>query len=105
MVENYYIYDMIKPGTNNELNFKILDNIEAILLVADSNGNIVFANKAINRILGYSPNELLGDGWWNLTKNKMNIHERKSTTAGMASGNIEIKDRNLFENAIPAISK
>jgi PAS domain S-box-containing protein len=93
---------MIKTETENELKFKILDNIDAILLVADSNGNIVFANKAVNRILGYSPNELLGDGWWNFTKNKMNINERKSTTAGMASGNIDTKDRHLFENAIPA---
>jgi PAS domain S-box-containing protein len=93
---------MIKTETNNELNFKIFDNIDSIFLVADSNGNIVFANKAINRILGYSPKELLGDGWWRLTKNKMNINERKLTVAGMASGNIDIKDRNLFENAIPA---
>jgi PAS domain S-box-containing protein len=92
---------MIKAETNNELNFKILDNIDAILLVADSNGNIVFANKAIHRILGYSPDKLLGDGWWNLTKNKMNTDDRKSTVADMASGNLDIKNRHLFENAIP----
>lgn len=81
--------------------FATLDDINAIVLVADSDGNIVFANKAIKYILGYDPQEVLGDGWWQLTTNGDETADRKSIAAGMALGCIDLKNRHLFENLLP----
>tara|TARA_B100000809_G_scaffold31265_1_gene27184 strand:+ start:117 stop:1070 length:954 start_codon:yes stop_codon:yes gene_type:complete len=69
--------------------------------VADENGSIVFANKAIKSILGYDPEEVLGDGWWKLTSKGENTDTRKAKTAAMADGTADLKDRHLFENLLP----
>ena len=82
--------------------FATLDDINAIVLVADSNGHIVFANKAIKAILGYDPQDMLGNGWWELTSLGGNIDTRKAKTAAMATGKTDLKDRHLFENLLPA---
>ncbi|NRA12087.1 MAG: PAS domain S-box protein [Crocinitomicaceae bacterium] len=81
--------------------FATLDDINAIVLVADANGSIVFANKAIKSILGYEPEDVLGDGWWELTSMKKKTDTRKAKTAAMANGTADLKDRHLFENLLP----
>ncbi len=81
--------------------FATLDDINAIILVADQKGSIVFANKAIKSILGYEPEEVLGDGWWQLTANDQSTVVRKSTAGDLAAGKIDLKQRHLFENALP----
>ncbi|MGL4598766.1 MAG: sensor histidine kinase [Bacteroidia bacterium] len=81
--------------------FATLDDINAIILVADQKGNIVFANKAIKSILGYEPEDVLGDGWWKLTANEQSTDVRKSTAGDLAAGKIDLKQRHLFENELP----
>jgi PAS domain S-box-containing protein len=83
----------------NQLN-ATLDDINAIVLISDQNGMIVFANKAIKDILGYEPKELLGDGWWKLTDSKLDSDERKATTIALTNGELGLKERHLYENAI-----
>ncbi len=91
-----------KKNKNNLLadEFATLDNIDAIVLVSNAEGNIVFANKAVKRILGFEPHEVLGNGWWELTANEYNLSKRKITIAALATGNMDLKDRHLFENPI-----
>ena len=79
--------------------FATLDDIEAIVLVSNDQGEIVFANKAIERILGYTPEEVLGNGWWEVTKSP-DIEARKTTTIGLISGTRDLHERHLFENPI-----
>ncbi|MBL4668808.1 MAG: PAS domain S-box protein [Flavobacteriales bacterium] len=88
--------------TKKDSPFATLDDINAIVLVADANGSIIFANKAIKTILGYNPEEVLGDGWWELTSDGENTGTRKAKTAAMANGKESLKDRHLFENLLPA---
>lgn len=80
--------------------FISFDDINAIVLIADKNGEIVFANKAVRDTLGYEPEEVLGDGWWNLTFNKLSKEQRKRVAVGMATGKIELQERHLFENEL-----
>ncbi|MBL4707286.1 MAG: PAS domain S-box protein [Flavobacteriales bacterium] len=87
--------------TESANSFAILDNINAIVLVADARGNIIFANKAIKHILGYDPEEVLGNGWWELTSHENNAGARKAKTAAMAVGTDNLKDRHLFEHLLP----
>ena len=90
--------DQKKTTTNQTI--ATLDDINAIVLVSDQEGKIVFANKAIKEILGYAPEDLLGDGWWELTKSKLDSATRKSTTIALAKGESSLEDRHLFENAL-----
>jgi len=83
----------------NSKSYELMDHINAIVLVADQNGSIVFANKAIKTILGYKPKEVLGDGWWELTAED-NIEERKARVAEMATGKVDLAESHLFENRI-----
>jgi len=54
------------------------------LVIDDPNGNLVYANSAFAKMLGYSPEELIGSSWISLTKNmdaeslSSKIKDRKS---------------------------
>lgn len=45
----------------------ILDSINSMVFVNDRNGNVIYANPAVEEVLGYSVDEILGNGWWELT--------------------------------------
>jgi len=49
------------------LSHSILQNINNLVIVADASGAVRYLSPSVGRILGYSPEELLGDGWWRLT--------------------------------------
>ncbi len=42
----------------------ILDAIETLVCVVDSRGMLMYVSPAVQRILGYSAAEVLGEGWW-----------------------------------------
>jgi len=93
----------MSQNKNENNNFiPTLNDINAIILVANKKGEIIFVNKATTEILGYESNELLGDGWWKLTKSNLDAEKRKSNTIALAKGEIDIKNTHLFENALIA---
>ena len=51
-----------------QLSDQILQRVSALVLVADSQGNVVYVSPAAKTILGYEPEELLGDNWWKLSR-------------------------------------
>jgi PAS domain S-box-containing protein len=83
--------------------FADLDNIPAIVLVANRDGEIVFANKAIEKILGFKTEDLLGNGWWELTTTEVDRKARREEIARLADGSLSVEDRNLFINPINTI--
>lgn len=46
---------------------EILNHINALILVADTNGDIIYTSPACKIILGYEQSEILGNGWWELS--------------------------------------
>ena len=80
--------------------FATLDDINAIILVADENGSIVFANKAIEEIIGYTVPEVLGNGWWELTGCEQDTAYRKEKVKDMVRGKSGLEGRHLFENSL-----
>jgi len=48
---------------------RILSSIDSLVLVSDENSEIVYASPSVERMLGYSQEEVLGNGWWENTYN------------------------------------
>jgi PAS domain S-box-containing protein len=46
----------------------ILDKLNTLIVVLNSNGDIEFVSRSAQSILGYNPNELLGNSWWESTR-------------------------------------
>ncbi|GAA0875427.1 hypothetical protein GCM10009118_18360 [Wandonia haliotis] len=44
----------------------VLNNIDALVLASDASGEVTFVSKNVNRILGYSRQEILNRGWWDV---------------------------------------
>ncbi len=47
----------------------ILERINTLVVVINTRGKIEYVSPSAQRILGYKPDELLGDGWYRLTRN------------------------------------
>ncbi|RMF55087.1 MAG: HAMP domain-containing protein, partial [Calditrichaeota bacterium] len=72
------------------LSDEILSNVGNIVLVSNPAGEIVYASPSIQRLLGYSVEEVLGDGWLNLTRrNQLDREEEKQYLASAAKGEIQ----------------
>ena len=80
--------------------YELFNDVEAIILVADKEGRILFVNNAVKKILGYDPTELLGDGWWNLVSTKHESINRKGVVSEIAKGELDVDAVHLIENEI-----
>ncbi|HMV95033.1 MAG TPA: PAS domain S-box protein [Anaerolineales bacterium] len=50
------------------LSDEILRSIGNLVLVANSNAEVVYISPSVKEILGYEPEELIGNGWWELER-------------------------------------
>ena len=46
----------------------IINNTNSIIIATDNMGNVLYCNDSITKILGYSPEEVLGKAFWQLTE-------------------------------------
>ncbi len=46
----------------------IIEKLNSLIVVANKQGVVEFVSPSVKNMLGYNPNDLLGDGWWNSTK-------------------------------------
>jgi PAS domain S-box-containing protein len=46
----------------------IINNTNSIIIAADNMGNVQYCNDSITKILGYTPEEVLGQNFWTLTQ-------------------------------------
>ena len=54
----------------------ILEKLNSLIVVVNQTGNVEYVSPSAKRILGFEPEQLMGEGWWNLTRNT--IDDRKS---------------------------
>lgn len=57
----------------------ILEKLNSLIVVVNQTGNVEYVSPSAKRILGFEPEQLLGEGWWNLTRE--NIDERADIKA------------------------
>src|ERR1700721_3138609 len=53
----------------------ILEKINSLIVVINSSGKVEYVSPSAKRILGFDPESLMGEGWYNLTRN--NPKDRK----------------------------
>ncbi len=74
------IQDITKRKRSEEklhLSDQILQRVNAPVLVADSQGNMIYISPAVKMILGYEPEELLGDNWWKISRSDPDKAQRE----------------------------
>jgi PAS domain S-box-containing protein len=50
------------------LSSEILQRVKSLVLVTDKDGQVTYVNQSVKALLGYEPHELLGDGWWQVSR-------------------------------------
>ena len=55
-----------KESAQIKLQQSIIDNLDELVLLMDQNGDVIYANNAVGRVLGYTPDEVRGAAWWSL---------------------------------------
>ncbi len=66
---------------NQRISFSetILNSTKALVIVSNGKGEIVFVNNTFKETLGYTDQEVLGEGWWkirNLIEGEKNLREK-----------------------------
>ncbi len=61
------------------LSSEILQRVNSLVLVSDKDGQITYASPSVKRMLGYEPQDLLGDGWWHVSMSSADETERAIT--------------------------
>lgn len=51
-----------------QLSSEILQRVKSLVLVSDKTGQITYISPSAKTLLGYEPDELLGDGWWEASR-------------------------------------
>ena len=93
-------YERKQAEEKLRLSDQILQRVNALVIVADSRGEIVYVSPAVKTILGYEPNELLGDNWWKVSRSEPIQAQREKEYLGKAArGEIPIAAE-AYERAI-----
>ncbi|HEV2990514.1 MAG TPA: PAS domain S-box protein [Candidatus Angelobacter sp.] len=78
---------------------EVLNTVAAFVLMADSTANITYVSPSISA-LGYEPSEVLGDGWWNLTRPDPAERDRtKQLMSEIAQGKVPVS-RTPYETTV-----
>lgn len=64
------------------LSDSILNNVQNIIVVSDRDGEIVYISPYVYEFLGYTQEEMLGDGWWEKVKGATGANEKVIAAAG-----------------------
>jgi len=50
----------------------ILEKLNSLIVIVNQQGAVEYVSPSAKRILGFEPEQLLGEGWWNLTRDDAN---------------------------------
>jgi PAS domain S-box-containing protein len=59
------------------LSSEILQRVKSLVLVSDKDGQITYVNQSVKTLLGYEPDDLLGDGWWQISRLDLDEAQRE----------------------------
>ena len=72
------------------LSDEVLNSVRDVVLVADETGAVRYASPSVKSSLGYDPEEVLGDGWWRVSRGSPTEgEEEKAASVRRAKGEVE----------------
>lgn len=76
-----FISILIKLNVSQRLIFAdtVMNKGNSLIIASNSNGQIIFVNQALTRLVGYSEKEILGEGWWIIQNDKEKAHSIKQS--------------------------
>lgn len=75
-----------KAEESLRLSSEILERVNSLVLVSNKEGQITYASPSVKTILGYEPQDILGDGWWRLNRDELDEGQReRSRLMGLAA--------------------
>ncbi len=79
---------------------KILDTLNSLALIINIDKEILYISPSVKEILGFEPNELLGENWWTKTKTDTNqVDIAKKRLSGFIF-NEDSHEKRTFESTI-----
>ena len=63
------ITERLRVQEHQRLSDQILQRVKSLILVVDGDGKLIYVSPSSEELTGYTPGELLGDGWWQLSRN------------------------------------
>jgi len=71
------------------LSDEILGSVLDLVLVADQAGAVIYASPSVKSMLGYEPEEVMGEGWWRATRqDPREQEEERAAAARRARGEV-----------------
>lgn len=90
---NLYAVDMTERELEKNrlaLSDEILNSIGNLVLVANSKAEVVYVSPSVRDIIGYEPQEILGEGWWEVERlSDGDVEAEKNYIRKAAAGVIE----------------
>ena len=78
---------------------QILEKLNTLIVVLNTDGSVEYVSSAVNRMLGFRPDQLLGDNWWTKTRvNEPEAHKIKRILMGHISAGRQTT--HIFENEL-----
>lgn len=100
---NLYALDVTEREVEKSrlaLSDNILNSIGNLVLVANSQAEVIYVSPSVQNIIGYSPKEILGDGWWEMERiSGGDVAAEKEYIRNAASGKIKV-DSKPYEHRV-----
>lgn len=100
---NMYAVDVsvqMERKRETDLYAEILHSIQNLVLVANSLAKIVYVSPSVSRLLGYAPEDLHGDGWWEIERGSItNIEQEKDYVRQAGAGLVQV-DAQPYEHQL-----
>lgn len=88
------ISERLNAQSRLQLSDQILQRVKSLILVMKESGELVYVSPFSEELLGYKPEELLGDGWWQKTRMSLTDAEaEKNALKWIISGQIPISSQ------------
>ncbi len=100
---NLYALDVTDRETEKSrlaLSDNILNSIGNLVLVANSNADIIYVSPSVQNIIGYTPEEIIGGGWWEMERiSGGDVDAEKEYIRNAASGRTKV-DGKPYEHRV-----
>lgn len=93
-----YLMILVKLNLNDKLMFAddVINNGNSLVLAANAKGEIIYASKNFERILGFTEDEVLGNGWWKIRSANSEDNSKEQNAV------VEVEDQDVVTSKIVA---